>query len=440
MSFPRYPTYRDSGVAWLGEVPEHWAVKPLWTCFRRTKRTGYEDEQLLSVYRDHGVVPKASRDDNFNKPSDDLSVYQLVIPGDLVINKMKAWQGSVAVSNHRGIVSPAYFVYEALHSQNGRYLHYLMRSPRYVAGYLTFSKGIRPNQWDLEPQLHSRMPLVFPSGPEQALIAAFLDRETAKIDALVAEQRRLIELLKEKRQALISHGVSRGLNSGAPMKSSGIEGLGAVPEHWAVMKMKWVAKMESGHTPDKKIPEYWENGDIPWVSLNDTGYLKDNDHISETAFATTEMGMANSSAHLLPARAVVFSRDATIGRCAITTRPMAVSQHFIAWICGGSIVPEYLLLRLRSMTGELDRLTTGATVKTIGMPEVRTLVTPVPPLAEQQAIIDWVSHETAKLDNLTAEAERAIDLLQERRTALISACATGNIDVRRRENEQVGAA
>ena len=188
--------------------------------------------------------------------------------------------------------------------------------------------------------------------------------------------------------------------------------------------------MQSGHTPDKKVPKYWENGDIPWVSLNDTGYLKDNDYISDTAYSITQLGIENSSARLLPPRVVVFSRDATIGRCAITTRDMAVSQHFIAWVCNESIVPEFLLLRLRSMTGELDRLTTGATLKTIGMPDVRTLVTPVPPLVEQHAIIDWVASETAKLDTLTAEAQRAIDLLQERRTALISAAVTGQIDVR----------
>ena len=109
---------------------------------------------------------------------------------------------------------------------------------------------------------------------------------------------------------------------------------------------------------------------------------------------------------------------------------MAVSQHFIAWVCGESMVPEFLLLRLRSMTDELDRLTTGATLKTIGMPDVRTIVTPVPPLAEQQAIIRAVAEQVTQLDTLTAEAQRAIALLQERRTALISAAVTGQIDVR----------
>ncbi|WP_272961487.1 restriction endonuclease subunit S, partial [Alcanivorax jadensis] len=198
MIFPKYLDYKKSGHDWLGDIPSAWRIVPLWSLFSRVKRTGFADEELLSVYRDHGVIPKASRSDNFNKPSDDLSAYQLVAIDDLAINKMKAWQGSVAISEYRGIVSPAYHVYVAKHAECSRYLHYLFRSMEYIAGYLANSKGIRVNQWDLEPQQHSRMPVILPSPSEQKTIAAFLDHETAKIDALIAEQQRLIELLKEK--------------------------------------------------------------------------------------------------------------------------------------------------------------------------------------------------------------------------------------------------
>jgi type I restriction enzyme S subunit len=274
------------------------------------------------------------------------------------------------------------------------------------------------------------IPALLPPRPEQSAIAAFLDRETAKIDALIAEQQRLIELLQEKRQAVISQAVTKGLNPDAPMKDSGNPGIGQVPIHWCVDKMKWVARMESGHTPDKKIEAYWENCEIPWVSLNDTGYLKEHDYISDTAYRVNELGIANSSARLLPERVVVFSRDATIGRCAITTRPMAVSQHFIAWVCGDDIFPEYLLMRLRSMTQELERLTTGATLKTIGMPDVRTLQTPVPPLDEQKSVVAYIQRSCADIDLFIAAAEKTITLLQERRSALISAAVTGQIDVR----------
>jgi type I restriction enzyme S subunit len=426
----RYAAYRDSGVEWLGEVPAHWTQPPLWTLFRRGKDVGYPDERLLSVYRDYGVIPKDSRDDNHNNASEDLGAYQLVEVGDLAINKMKAWQGSVAISEFRGIVSPAYFVFRPRHHEASRFLHYLLRSNEYTGAYFSISKGVRPSQWDLEPQEHSRMPVLLPPLPEQTAIAAFLDLETAKIDGLVAEQRRLIDLLREKRQAVISHAVTKGLNPTAPLKPSGVDWLGDVPEGWEVVRIKGVARMESGHTPDRQIAAYWAEGDIQWVSLNDTKYLKDHEYISETAYQITQAGIENSSARLLPAGVVVFSRDATIGRCAITTRPMAVSQHFIAWVCGERIIREFLLFNLRAMEQELERMTFGATLKTIGMPDVRKLSIALPPLNEQTEIVAHIRARCASLDALISNAETASALLQERRAALISAAVTGKIDVR----------
>jgi len=209
MSFPRYPNYKDSGVEWLGEVPAHWALKPLWTFFRRVKRTGFDDEQLLSVYRDHGVVLKASRGDNFNKPSDDLSVYQLVIPGDLAINKMKAWQGSLGVSSHRGIISPDYQVCRPVCTEvDPHYLHLVLRSAQMIPQYGVRSKGIRPAQWRLywEDMAHLTIPV--PPLPEQRRIAAELDEQTSRIDEMVAGARQLKTLLAERRATLITEVVT----------------------------------------------------------------------------------------------------------------------------------------------------------------------------------------------------------------------------------------
>jgi type I restriction enzyme S subunit len=230
-----YPTYKPSGVEWLGDVPEGWRTVPVFAHFRRVKETNHPDLQLMSVYRDYGVIPKASRDDNFNKASEDLNAYQRIKQGDLVLNKMKAWQGSIGVSSHEGIVSPAYFTYRPTKSSTAfdpNYLHHLVRSLEYIAFYLSRSKGIRVNQWDLDPDEFRSTPLICPPLPEQIQIASFLDRECGKLDALQAKQERLIALLKEKRQALISHTVTKGLNPHAKLKPSGIEWLGEVPEHW----------------------------------------------------------------------------------------------------------------------------------------------------------------------------------------------------------------
>ena len=139
------------------------------------------------------------------------------------------------------------------------------------------------------------------------------------------------------------------------------------------------------------------NCNIPWVSLNDTKQLAKVDYIFDTAEQVSELGLANSSAHILPERAVVFTRDATVGLAAITTRPMAVSQHLIAWICKEDILPEYLLRVIYAMKGELDRLTAGATIKTIGMPLIGQLTTPLPPIAEQKSIVAAVELIVARV-------------------------------------------
>ena len=272
--------------------------------------------------------------------------------------------------------------------------------------------------------------LPLPPPTEQRVITEFLKREMGKIDGLIAKQERLIDLLQEKRTALISHAVTRGLDPNVPMKDSGVEWLGKIPLQWQVERVKRVARMESGHTPDKKVDAYWTDGDIPWVSLSDTRQLKKLDYIHDTAYYTNQLGLENSSARLLPQRAVIFSRDATIGLAAITERSMAVSQHFIAWICNHTVLPEYLLRVFDAMQGELVRLTMGATLRTIGMPDVGALTTPLPSIPEQERIVAFVRHETAAIDGLVAKARQGIEQLEELRTALISAAVTGRIDVR----------
>jgi type I restriction enzyme S subunit len=429
MSFPRYPAYKPSGVAWLGEVPEHWDTKPLWSLFRRTKRQGYEEEELLSVYRDHGVIPKSSRDDNFNKPSDDLSAYQLVEPGDLTVNKMKAWQGSVAISNYRGIVSPAYHVYSPLHSENSRFLHYLMRCDRYTAAYLSLSKGIRVNQWDLQPEYHSRMAILLPPMEEQATIATFLDHETTKIDALIAEQQHLIELLQEKRQAVISHAVTKGLNPDAPMKDSGVEWLGEVPAHWDVRKISQLfVGIGSGTTPRSDEIEYYEDGDIPWVVTGDL-----NDELLESCsnFITRKAMQAHTTLRLYPKGSVAVAMyGATIGKAALFGLEATVNQACCVLPPSVKVNENLLLHFIISARNHLISLATGGGQPNINQDIVRSLRIPIPEVDEQIEIVEHLSKILVELEGLLRLSDRQVRLLQERRSALISAAVTGQIDVR----------
>ena len=199
---------KDSGVEWLAEIPAHWETNKIKRLFGHTKRQGFPERTVLSVYREYGVIEKSSRDDNFNRTPDDLDTYQLVNPGDLVINKMKAWQGSLGISSISGITSPDYVVYTPDHEANKRFLHHFLRCRLLASVYLTISNGIRPSQWRLEPERFEDLVVFLPPRAEQDRIAAFLDRETARIDALISKVHEATDHLKEFRTALISAAVT----------------------------------------------------------------------------------------------------------------------------------------------------------------------------------------------------------------------------------------
>ena len=184
-----------------------------------------------------------------------------------------------------------------------------------------------------------------PGESEQRAIANFLDRETQTIDALVAKKQRLVGLLQEKRTALISHAVTKGLDPDVPMKDSGIEWLGAIPAHWDAGVLRRAARLESGHTPSRQHPEYWEDCSVPWFTLADIWQVRPGiqEYVSETNECVSEVGLAHSSARLLQAGTVLLSRTASVGFSAIAERPMATSQDFANWVCGDALLPEYLL-------------------------------------------------------------------------------------------------
>jgi type I restriction enzyme S subunit len=199
---------KDSGVEWLGQVPSHWKSVRLKTLFRQEKRQGFPDKEVLSVYREFGVIPKDSRTDNFNKTPEDLTNYQLVRAGDLVVNKMKAWQGSLGISGLEGITSPDYVVFSPTHAEDSDYLHLLLRSRAMVSTYLSISNGIRLAQWRLEPEAFLAQRVFVPPADEQQAIAAFVGKQMEQWDALISEADRGIDLLQQRRSALISAAVT----------------------------------------------------------------------------------------------------------------------------------------------------------------------------------------------------------------------------------------
>ncbi|WP_120511553.1 restriction endonuclease subunit S [Photobacterium salinisoli] len=432
--YQAYPEYKDSGIEWMGDIPNEWVTIPVGRLYSRTKRTGHSEKELLSVYRDYGVIPKSSRDDNNNKESDDLTPYQLVQPNDLVMNKMKAWQGSIAVSEYEGIVSPAYFVYEPREKlfelAHPRYVHYLLRNPIYITQYMSRSKGIRVNQWDLDPDEFKTIELLLPSKDEQNKIFEFLDHETAKIDTLIEKQQQLIKLLKEKRQAVISHAVTKGLNPQAPMKDSGVEWLGEVPKHWVSTPLKHYAKV----IDCKHITAEFTDDGFPLASISEVkGWSVD---LSRAKYTSKKYYDALIEGGRKPlAGDIIYSRNATVGEAALVLPDMpefAMGQDVCLIRLLENVNSEYLLYVLNSgvIENQLSLAMVGSTFKRINVDNIRNFLLALPPLSEQEQINESLSNLTNKYDLLIDKASVKINLMKERRTALISAAVTGKIDVR----------
>ena len=436
MRFYPYEKYVQPESDWQGQVPSSWDSIALGRLYRRVKSTGYQDEELLSVYRDHGVIPKSSRDDNFNKPSEDLSPYQLVKPGQVVMNKMKAWQGSIAVSEFRGIVSPAYFVYDPLAKTGGkvnnRYIHYLLRSPIYISQYLRQSKGIRVSQWDLDPEAFEKIEILLPTKKEQKQIAAFLDYETAKIDALIEKQQQLITLLGEKRQAVISHAVTKGLNPDVPMRDSGVEWLGEVPEHWEVKRLKHLCKIQSGIAKGRGETGSTVNVPMLRVANVQDGWL-DLHEIHEIPVERSQLDR-----YLLRDGDVLMNEGGDrdkLGRGAIWNNQIAgcIHQNHVFAIRPVAIESEWLTLVTRANYAKYhfyQYAKQSTNLASISSTNIKETPLVIPPSDERVKIVSYILEFERKAETTTLLAKEKCELLQERRSALISAAVTGKIDVR----------
>ena len=314
------------------------------------------------------------------------------------------------------------------------FLGYLVSSNYFVDAVISHSVGVSYPAINASDLVSIKITL--PPIPEQQTIAAFLDRETAKIDALIAEQQRLIDLLKEKRQAVISHAVTKGLNPNAPMKDSGVEWLGEVPEHWGVKKLRHIAKIVRGASPrpagDPKFfsPENFDGNCTPWVTVAEI--TKDlSPYLTEVSEYLTPLGVTQSQ--FFESGTLIFTNSgATLGVPKILAINCCAND--------GVLVFKDLSHEIKILFAYYFLMTTTERLRTEmkqggGQPNLNTDLVKnigfaVPPISEQSTIVNFLDNENAKLDALTAEAQTAITLLQERRTALISAAVTGKIDVR----------
>ncbi|WP_345852401.1 restriction endonuclease subunit S [Shewanella algae] len=428
-----YPDYKDSGVEWLGEVPVNWGVFQGKRVFMNRKESALSDDAQLAASQAYGVIPQSllieltgSKVMLALKGTDS---FRHVSENDFVIS-LRSFEGGIEHSAYIGCVSPAYTVLSAVIPIHPWFYRYLLKCKPYVSALQASTDSLRDGKSITFEQFGSiRLPA--PPLEEQRTIAAFLDYETARIDSLIDKQQRLIELLKEKRQAVISHAVTKGLNPDAPMKDSGVEWLGQVPEHWGVMRLKQVLSSPMMYGANEAALD--DNPDNPRfiriTDMNADGTLK------QSTFKSLEPNVAKP--YLLKDKDLLLARSgATVGKSFLYKAEYGTAcfaGYLIkAELDKSKLLPEYAYLYSQSIpywefiTGNQIQ----ATIQNVSAEKYGNLFIPIPSIDEQLESIHYLQTAIQTFADFESKAQLAIELMQERRTALISAAVTGKIDLR----------
>ncbi|AXA65423.1 restriction endonuclease subunit S [Pseudomonas oryzihabitans] len=432
MSFPAYQGYKDSGIEWLGEVPAHWKEKPFFSLVyeRNEPNAGMKHENLLSLSYGCIVNKDINALDGLLPAS--FETYQVVHPGDIVFrltdlqNDKRSLRS--AIVRETGIITSAYLAV-VCRGILPEFASFLFRAYDTIKVFYSMGGGLRQSMKYSDMKW---LPIWVPDWQEQTQIAYFLDYETARIDALIEEQQRLIELLKEKRQAVISHAVTKGLDPTVPMKDSGVEWLGEVPAHWEVKQLKHVVDPNTSITYGivQAGPEF--EGGIPYIRTSDMS----GEELPTSGYPLTspEIDESYARSRVRPGD-IVMSIRASVGKCLPVPDELKIAnltQGTAKISAGHGIMRNFLLafLNAEATQNYFDLMAKGATFKEITLDALRRTPVLLPPLGEQIKIDQFVAKKTGLLMEACKQAIQSVSLLQERRSALISAAVTGKIDVR----------
>ena len=433
--YQKYAEYKDSGVEWLGEIPTHWDVQPTKRFFRLIAEPAPEnnDYELLSVYTEIGVKPRKELEQKGNKAST-TDGYWLVKKGDIVVNKLLAWMGAVGYSEYDGVTSPAYDILRPTKKLNPKFYHYLFRTKIANMEFKRWSRGIMEMRLRLYFDELGRITMPFPTFKEQNEIVNFLDHETAKIDHLIEKQQQLIELLKEKRQAVISHAVTKGLDPNVLMKDSGVEWLGKVPEHWQVGRIKHLAQIISkGTTPTTMGGDFVEEG-IRFLKAENIGKGFRVNNYPEF-FISEKVDEQLARSRLKEHDVLVIIAEATTGLASVLQKELlpantnqAVSFIRLLNFNYSHWVSHWLTTQFAQSVIWMGAV--QAAQPNLSMESLGNIYIAIPPVEEVIEILKDIEFKLESFESLINKAQQQISLMQERRTALISAAVTGKIDVR----------
>ena len=421
MQFKQYPSYKNSGVEWLGDVPEHWESNRLkkYLIERNEKNSPIKTDNLLSVTMYQGVIPVSEKQGNGgNKPKENLENYKISYPNDIVLNSMNVIVGSVGLNKYTGLISPAYYaLYNRNKNNNIKFFSYIFHNPFFQKGLFGLGNGIMYKESEdgklntirlkIPMEKLNQVVLPCPSISEQNQIVSFLDTETARIDNLIAKQEKLIELLEEQRKSIISHAVTKGLNPNAPMKDSGVEWLGEVPEHWKIGRLKNLLSINNGS--DYKEFEV-ENSENSYPVYGSGGVF------------------TYSSKYIYDQESVLLGRKGTINKPLYVTSPFwAVDTMFYSQVKQG-VHGKYVYYQ--ALGFPYDRYSSNTALPSMTQTDLLNLSVAIPIISEQIEITQFLDNENAMFDNLISKQKKLIEKLKEYRASIISHAVTGKIDVR----------
>jgi len=432
-----YQCYEDltsTGEQWLGAIPSEWNAVRLKTLFQIRKQiAGKLGFDVLSVTQ--RGVKKKDLTSGEGQLSMDYSKYQVVNEGEFVMNHMDLLTGFVDISPFPGVTSPDYrvFIPRSGADMHSRFYLYIFQMCYLNKIFFPLGQGsAQLGRWRLPRQEFEEFILPVPRKEEQTQIAKFLDYETAKIDALIDKQQQLIALLKEKRQAVISHAVTKGLNPNAPMKDSGVEWLGEVPAHWAVVRLKHTSVIQSGMPKGKPASATTVNMPMlrvanvqdGWLDLRDVHLIPvERDQVERYLLRTGDVLMNEGGDRDKLGRGTIWRSEV----------PMCIHQNHVFAIRPESIEPEWLDAVTRAEYAKFHFFQVAkqsTNLASISSSNIKETPLVVPPKEEREAILSHIEQMLEVTSRAVQLAEQQSDLLQERRTALISAAVTGKIDVR----------
>ena len=415
MEFKQYPSYKNSGVEWLGEVPENWEVYPFWHLFKQKEITNKTKEKLLSVYLDRGVILHSEGGGMVHKPAENLEKYQLVEVNDFVMNNQQAWRGSVGVSPHQGIVSPAYLIFKPNKELNPQFSKYQLRDKYIIDQFMISSLSVGTIQRQIKNHLLRVIQVPTPPLNDQQKIASFLDTETARIDNLISKQQKLIKLLEEQRKSIISYAVTKGLNPNAPMKDSGVEWLGEVPDGWDEKKIKFVCKLITDKTANKTNVIALENIES-WTA---------NFISSDSEF--------DSDAILFEKNDVLFGKlRPYLAKVYLTKNTGEAIGDIYVLRPNKLIAPQFLKFFMLSekFIDYVNSSTNGTKMPRANWDFIGSVSIWLPEISIQGQIVEYLDSALLKIELIINKQKTLIEKLKEYRASIISHAVTGKIDVR----------